>query len=55
MIKKKEIKNALQRSGYLMECRVADWLSSNSYEVYSNVSFPDPFTDKTREIDILAG
>jgi hypothetical protein len=54
MIKKEEIKSALQRSGYLMECRVADWLSYNSYEVYSNIAFPDPFTEKTREIDLLA-
>lgn len=53
MIKKEEIKDALQRSGYLLECRIAKWLFSKGYEFATNISFQDPVTEKTREIDII--
>lgn len=54
MIDEHLIKDSLQRSGYLLECRIAEWLGHNNYIVYTNDSFPDPLTGKTREIDIFA-
>ncbi len=49
-----EIRNAISRSGYLIEHRVAQRLSMSGYYVMMNLSFLDPFTDKTREIDLQA-
>ena len=48
------IKRAIARSGYLIEQRVADRLSESGYYVSMNPTFPDPVTQKAREIDIEA-
>lgn len=53
-ITRDEIKDAISRSGYLIEQRVAQSLSSNDYYVGLNLTFTDPNTGKTREIDIKA-
>lgn len=48
------MKNAISRSGYLIEQRVADLFSRNGYLIVPNDNFVDPRTDKTREIDFRA-
>ena len=54
MITIEQIKAALFRSGYLLKSRVADYLSNHNYIVESNMTFQDPLTEKSREIDLLA-
>lgn len=49
-----EIRDAISRSGYLIEQRVAQGLANNDYFVELNLTFPDPYSEKTREIDIKA-
>lgn len=48
----KEMKEAIKRSGYLLEDRIWQILNSRRYYVEANVVFPDPETKKSREIDI---
>jgi hypothetical protein len=49
-----EAKNALLRSGYLLEGRVAKVLSDRGYYVESNEVYADPETGKVREFDAYA-
>lgn len=50
----KEMKGAILRSGYLLEQRVEPILEKTGYVVTTNAAYPDPFTGKSREIDIEA-
>lgn len=53
-ISTKEMKKAIQRSGYLLEQRVEPILTEAGYFAETNQVFPDPDTGKSREIDISA-
>ena len=53
-IKKEEIIESLNRSGYFLESRVLEILSKNNYENFPNQTYPDKITGKSREIDILS-
>jgi hypothetical protein len=53
-IKNKEIEEALNRSGYFLESRVLSDLSKKGYKNFPNETYPDPITDKSREIDIIS-
>ena len=48
------MKDAIQRSGYLLEQRVEPILTEEGYFVQTNPVFPDPETGKSREIDMSA-
>ena len=50
----KQMKDAIQRSGYLLEQRVEAVLTEEGYFVQTNSVFLDPDTGKSREIDIDA-
>lgn len=50
----KQMKDTIQRSGYLLEQRVEPILTKKGYFVQTNPVFPDPETGKSREIDISA-
>lgn len=47
-----EIRDALLRSGYLLESRISSVLSFRDYSSEPNSAFPDPITGKTRELDV---
>ena len=47
-------KEALLRSGYLLESRLDTVLRKKGYYVETNVAYPDPHTGKSREMDIYA-
>jgi hypothetical protein len=49
-----EAKDALRRSGYLLENRLDSVLREWGYVVYANRAYPDPIEKKSRELDILA-
>ncbi len=49
-----EIKEAISRSGYLLEQRVETVIGKHGYFVTANAAYPDPLTGKSREIDIDA-
>jgi len=49
-----QIRDAIQKSGYLLEQRVETILAEEGYYVQTNPVFPDPDTGKSREIDITA-
>lgn len=49
-----QMKEAIKRSGYLLEQRVEQMLSRAGYYVETNPVFPDPETGKSREFDISA-
>lgn len=49
-----EAKDALLRSGYLLESRLETVLSKRGYYVEANEVYPDPETGKTREFDLYA-
>jgi hypothetical protein len=49
-----ETKEALLRSGYLLEHRLETLLRKRGYYVEANESYPDPETGKSRELDIYA-
>lgn len=49
-----EIKEALERSGYLMEQEVATQLEKLGYHVWTNAPFEDPDEGKSREMDVRA-
>jgi hypothetical protein len=50
----KQMKEAIQKSGYLLEQRLELILTEEGYYVQTNPAFPDPETRKSREIDISA-
>ncbi len=54
LISTKQMKDAVQRSGYLLEQRVEAILSKEGYFAQTNPVFPDPDTGKSREIDVSA-
>src|SRR5881409_1427963 len=49
-----EAKDALLRSGYLLESRLESVLSKRGYYVEANEAYPDPDTGKAREFDLYA-
>lgn len=49
-----EMKDAIEKSGYLLEQRVEPILTKNGFFVEMNSAFPDSETGKTREIDLTA-
>ena len=49
-----EAREALQRSGYLLEGRLEQLLRRRGHYVETNAPYPDPITGKTREIDLYA-
>lgn len=49
-----DIKDALLRSGYLLEYRVAKTLDRLGFAVSPNQAYPDPITGKGRELDVTA-
>lgn len=49
-----EAKDALLRSGYLLETRLETLLSKRAYFVEANGAYPDPETGKSREFDLYA-
>jgi len=48
------MKNAILKSGYFMERRVASLLRDKGYKVITNRGFVDQETDKSREYDVYA-
>jgi len=53
-ITRNEMAEAIKKSGYLLEQRVENILSSHGYYVETNPVYRDLITDKTREYDIFA-
>ncbi len=53
-LSEKELLEAIERSGYLLESQTVKHLVSKGYFVESNVSILDPHTNKSREIDLVA-
>jgi hypothetical protein len=51
-ISAKEMKDAIQASGYLVEQRVEQIIMKEGYYVETNPAFPDPDTGKSCEFDI---
>lgn len=51
---KKQAKEALLRSGYLLESRLDTVLRDKGYYVDANTAYPDPYTGKSRELDLCA-
>ena len=51
-ISTKQMKDAINKSGYLLEHRIEQILREEGYYVETNPVFPDPETGKSREIDI---
>jgi hypothetical protein len=49
-----QARDALQRSGHLLEYRVEAVLRKRRYVVQSNQAYPDPITGKGREPDVSA-
>jgi len=49
----KDARNALLRSGYLMEHRLETVLLSRGYYAEANEAYPDPESGKSRELDIF--
>lgn len=49
-----EIKEALEKSGYLFEQRVASVIENLGFHVETNKAYLDPEENKSREIDVLA-
>jgi hypothetical protein len=49
-----QIADALARSGYLLESRVARFVERHGYYVEANTVFPDPSSGKSRKLDIFA-
>jgi hypothetical protein len=49
-----EIRDALMRSGYLLEVRVESQLQKQGYCAEANSAYTDPDTGKSRELDISA-
>jgi len=53
-ISDEEVKKALLNSGYLLENRLENILRNKGYVVEANQFYPDPDTEKSREVDITA-
>lgn len=53
-VSRAEARDALLRSGYLLESRLETLLQKAAYYVEANHSYPDPDTGKTRELDLFA-
>ena len=53
-ITKKQMEDALGRSGYFLESRILDVLQKRNYTNTPNSSYPDAQTGKSRELDIYA-
>jgi hypothetical protein len=53
-VSQEQIKDALSRSGYLLESRIEATLRSRYYYVETNTPYPDPDTGKSRELDVYA-
>lgn len=53
-ISRKEAREALLRSSYLLESRLETVLGDNYYYAEANSAFPDPYTKKFRELDQYA-
>jgi hypothetical protein len=53
-ISRPQIRDALTRSGYLLESRVEATLRKSHFFVAANTSYLDPVLEKSREIDIYA-
>lgn len=51
---KKELIDALERSGYLLESEISKLLSQSGFIVENSQVIKDPFTGKSREIDLTA-
>lgn len=49
-----QMKDAIKRSGYLLEHRVEQILTNEGYFVETNPVYPDPDTGKSREFDVSA-
>jgi hypothetical protein len=49
-----QIRDAVGRSGYLLEYRIEQVLARYGYVVEANQAYPDPITGKSRELDISA-
>lgn len=54
MISRKEMRESLLRSGYLLETRLEGVLRKNGYYVETNAAYPDAETGKSRELDAYA-
>lgn len=54
MISEQEMRDALVRSGYLLEQRMHHMLEEEGFYVEANTAYPDEFTGKSRELDIDA-
>jgi hypothetical protein len=54
-ISRAEARDALLRSGYLLESRIESVLRANNFYVEANSLIPDDITGKMREIDLCAG
>ena len=54
VVSTKQMKDVIQRSGYLLEQRVERVFAEEGFKVLTNPVYPDPETGKTREIDIVA-
>lgn len=50
----KQAKEALSRSGYLLESHIETLLLANGFYVESNTAYLDPLTGKSRELDLYA-
>lgn len=53
-ISSEQVKKALLRSGYLLEARLETIIRRTSYLVETNISYSDPTTGKSRELDLFA-
>jgi hypothetical protein len=53
-ISRAEARDALFRSGYLLESRLETRLQNAGYYVEANHNYPDPDTGKSRELDLYA-
>jgi len=51
---KKELLEALERSGYLLESEISALLNNSGFVTENNQVIIDPFTGKSREIDLTA-
>src|SRR5690242_9469016 len=48
------MRDALLRSGYLLEMRVQALLQARGWSADTSVVYPDPITGKSRELDVRA-
>lgn len=53
-ITRDKAREALLRSGYLLENRIETVLREGAYNVEANTVYPDPITGKSRELDVSA-